>query len=143
MLESIGTGFGTFIFEQVDCWIASVVINENDKVAASTFAWVIEWTAKVRVDELEWGTGMLNWNSDDLASVLGLDADIALLVVMGITLKERLHCRWMEVGHALVPELRFSDRDGRRNGGSERGACPDLADKVDPSNPAAGYSRCG
>jgi len=95
------------------------------------------------VDELKWGRGSLNWNPDNLAFVLGLNADVALLIVMGVALKERLHRDWMEVGHALVPELGFGDRDGRWNGGSERGASAGLADKVDPSNPAAGYSGCG
>ena len=45
------------------------------------------------MDELKWGAGALSWNSDYLAFMLDLDADVALLIVMGVALKERLHGR--------------------------------------------------
>ena len=107
--------------------------------------------------EFKWCGGALDQNPDDLALVLSLDANVTLLVVLGIALKKRMHSCWMKVGHALVPELGFIggnsgkwDSDaicalGDADGGGESGdggmRCRCLADKEDPSDPVARY--CG
>jgi len=84
-LEGCRAGLSAFVRKDGDLRMTRVVIDVDNEVLGTACRAYSEWSAQIRMNQLEWCSGALDWNADYLPFELCLDAYLADAAVVDVT----------------------------------------------------------